>query len=823
MKLFNVIIIAITLLVVTPIASYSQSIRGKVIDSETNLPVEFANVILSKSKNGCMTDIRGEFELKKEKGDRFVLISFIGYETKKVRITKKRYFDVSLNPDSEVLDEVVLVGDRTKENPAHFILKKIRKNHSKYSLKQSKNFSYTKYDRVRFDLFDKDSTLKHLYGFKEFNQMTDRKYTKDGLTYLPLLLFEEVNKVYEKTMPTAKKEILEASKTSGFEGNESVTMYIKELYLDYDVFNDHIILFRKKFYSPLSSTALLNYKYAIVDSTMSDEGNRLYEIEYFPRRKNELTFKGSFWADTVQYVVSKIDLTATKGFNVNLVNHINISQDFKKINDHLISVVKDSLTMNFTPFKEDQTIGALGTKTSIYYNQKLNAVSPVSYIKSTNILDTVSYSKSNEDWDNLRPVLLPTTDNQVYSMHEELGKDEKFIFLNKLGRMFTSGYYNVGVVDFGKYFNTIGQNYIEGLRLQLGARTFFTRNDKWRIGGYLAYGFKDNKLKHAIGFKYLLSNNNRVIFSIGARSDMEQRGVLLSQENSVYSKNYASNLLTIGKNNKLTNTTSYLVGLEAELIKNLRFKTTAKYDELRSLSQFNMSYLDVKTGKVVDELKDFQIIVSMIYTPNKKEIGTGVSRDKVFNWFPTLRVKYVRGLNDVLGSGFNYHKVKFYYRQPFLTGFFGKTISTFEAGKIFGTVPLQLMDIIPGNQTLQVSENMFSLMGYYEFVSDTYTTLHIDHHFNGRIMGKIPLLNKFDLRVTTGARALWGDITNQENRDINRSEVDYLAPNKGYYEYSVGVENIFDLLRIDAVWRPTYLNNPNSHPFGVKLDLKFAF
>ena len=816
---------AITLILFLGAISLSaqETIVGTVIDTETKKPIEFANVIIQGTQNGTITNEEGEFTIEaNDLGTGYLLISFIGYEQRKIKISVANGYNIFLNPDSEVLNEVVVIGDNTKENPAHYILKRIRKNHKKYSLKQGKTYSYRKYDKVRFDLYDPDSTLRHLGPFKEFEDLKSRKYQKGDNTFVPILLIEEVHKVYGERMPSREKEIIEASNTSGFKANQSVTMYLKELYLDYDVFENSVVLFNKKFISPLSKRALMSYRYAIVDSAMY-EGNRIYEIQYFPKRKRELTFEGSFWADTTKYVVHSINLRATKGFNVNFVNDVYISQEFKEVKKDLYTLVKDSLAMDFSPFRQFKFIGAEAVKVTTYYDQELNKMTPISFATDYGAKNDGPFIINENDWKKIRPVILQNKDQDIYTMHESLSKDKKFILYKKIGEMFSSGWLNYGIIDYGPYYNTIGYNEIEGLRLQMGARTYFGMNDKWRIGGYTAYGFNDNDFKFGLSFSYLLSQKNRWIFSVGVRDDLEQRGVLLSQENNVYAKNFAASLFTIGDNSKLTNTTSYRAGLEMEAMKNFRLKLSTKYDFMTSVAGFNMAYLDPLTGEVQNQLDDFQIQFSVIYTPKRKEIGYGVDRDYVTNWHPTIRLKYIRGVAGFINSSFNYDKIKFFYRQPFLTGFFGKTIAITEFGKTFGTVPLQLMDIVPGNQTIAIEENMFSLMDYYEFVSDTYATLHIDHHFNGRIMSKIPLFNRFDIRTTVGFRAVWGDIMNQDNIDINMSEVTYLAPTDGYYEYSAGIENIFKILRVDAVWRTSYLNNVNSNPFGVRFKIKFVF
>ena len=44
-----------------------------------------------------------------------------------------------------------------------------------------------------------------------------------------------------------------------------------------------------------------------------------------------------------------------------------------------------------------------------------------------------------------------------------------------------------------------------------------------------------------------------------------------------------------------------------------------------------------------------------------------------------------------------------------------------------------------------------------------------------------------------------------------------------YYEAGVGIENIFKLIRVDALWRFSYLNKDNVSPFGIRAALQFRF
>ena len=114
-------------------------------------------------------------------------------------------------------------------------------------------------------------------------------------------------------------------------------------------------------------------------------------------------------------------------------------------------------------------------------------------------------------------------------------------------------------------------------------------------------------------------------------------------------------------------------------------------------------------------------------------------------------------------------------------------------------------------------------LDFYEFVTDEYLTLHLEHNFNGRIFSRIPFLKKLNWREIIGFRGVVGDISD-ENRAINASGLPYNAPNKeAYYEYSFGIANIFKVFRIDFNFRGNYLDNPDARKFGVTGAFGFYF
>jgi len=48
-------------------------------------------------------------------------------------------------------------------------------------------------------------------------------------------------------------------------------------------------------------------------------------------------------------------------------------------------------------------------------------------------------------------------------------------------------------------------------------------------------------------------------------------------------------------------------------------------------------------------------------------------------------------------------------------------------------------------------------------------------------------------------------------------------PGKPYVELSAGIENIFKILRVDALWRLNYLNSRYASPLTVRATMQFVF
>jgi len=810
-------------------------VGGKVID-ESGEPVAFANIIFKNSTEGTTTDDNGNFYMESDSSYEILEASFIGYETQDFLLESRVTYNIriTLLEGSQQLKEVIIYAGKQskKNNPAVDILRKIWSKKRLNGLRMFRQYQYDKYEKVEFDLNTIDSALMKRKIFKGmefvFQDLDTSRIT--GKTYLPIFLNETFAKVYGDNITQTEKEDVLGNKNSGFDNNQAIIAFVEDLYQDYDVYNNYLKFFDKSFTSPLSKTGIDTYNYVLRDSAFIDN-KWCYNITYYPRRKNELTFKGDFWVNDTTYAIKNINLEVTKSANINWVKEIYIEQDFDVVNDSVFLLKRDYMLTDFSLRKKEDSKGVYGKRTTVYGDYEFDIEKPKDFYKTkSNAYDPLVMNRDSIFWENNRLEILNKDEQGIYQLLDTLKTVPKFKTFYNIASILGSGYIEIDKwnLDIGDVFSTFGYNNAEGLRIRGGARTYFGQNDPWRLEGYMAYGFMDQKVKHGFSAKWLLDKENRLIISGGNRRDVEQLGLSLTSTNDVLGRSVASSaVFTVGSNDRLTNINLSTLNLEIEPITNFRLRVGSSFRTLSSAlpDAFNLDYVDPEspTG-ISSEIRQFDVNTLIVYTPGKRTIGYGVERRNINDTYSTLLLNYTKGLDGFLESDFDYSKLQFSYSQPWQIGGFGRLYSTVEVGKTFGEVPLGLLNVVPGNQTLFTIYNTFHNLNFYEFVTDTYTSVHLEHNFNGRLFSRIPLIRKWNLREFIGLRGVWGELSPENIALSSPTNIPLQAPNeKIYWEYSIGVGNIFKFFRIDFNFRGNYLDNPDARSFGVTGEFGFHF
>ncbi len=810
--------------------------QGVVLD-ENNEPIPFVNVYMAKGKFGTTTDFNGEFKLKTRRKRGKMTFSATGYETKVVKVNpKKTFYKVVLKEQANVLDEVVIVQRpkkrlKKKENPAYKILKEIWKRRKKNGLKQVNRYTYKKFETTEIGLNRIDTIfLKKIFKKDYDNILKELPFDSEGFNYyIPIYIKEIVYNIYGDNTLKKQRIDVEAEKSKGFYQQGFVFDRMANKFDEVDIYKNTFNLFNKPFVSPISTTGFDTYDYLLYDSIQKNN-QKFYNIYFFPRRDEDLAFEGNFLVSDKNFAVTKINMKLKKDANVNFVRGVQIEKQYTIVNDSIYLPKSDMFEGDFTLLDKNDKNKGLNIKKTYWYSDYdfKQKFAPEFYDKKIEKYNPHQFEKDSVYWKNYNGL---TQNQKTYRLIERVKNKKRIQNITKWINIVTTGYAGLGhSIQFGPIFKTIGKNGVEGLRIEAGLRTFKTNNDRFRLIGHAAFGTEDRKWKYGLQAKYLLSYKPRIELTATVSDDYEQQARnLLNVSNIMFVENFGSNfVLSRGKNYYLSRISEKSLKIDYRIAKNFHFGLIPSYKTYEPADRqfFSMDY-DVN-GQIYHKVTDVGSDFYLTYTPGRDVYGLGVEQRYGKNPYPSFIVNYHHGFGG-LGSDFSYDKIQFRYMQRVLLGKIGKTDITVETGKTFGTVPLALLNPIPANQVLILKPNTFSLLNYYDFITDAYVVGHFEHHFTGFILNRIPLVRKLKWRTVTSFRIAYGSIS-EANKAVNRSNLAYAAPyDKPYYEYSVGLENIgygnLRFIRIDAIWRSNYqsVNGLYSPKFAFRVGIRPDF
>lgn len=224
-------------------------VSGIVID-DTKLPVPYANVQFKGTTQSAVTNEDGKFYIESPNTYKTLVVSFMGYKTKEIELTKAVNYDftITLVPENQLKEVTIYTGKTSKKNnPALDILRKIWERRRKNGLYMFNQYQMEKYEKVEFDMNSIDSAFMKRKIWKGMEFIFEHVDTSDvtGKTYLPIFINEQLSDVYGDNERNKKKEIVKANKNSGFTGNQQIQAFIKDLYAEYNIYDNYLTFFDK--------------------------------------------------------------------------------------------------------------------------------------------------------------------------------------------------------------------------------------------------------------------------------------------------------------------------------------------------------------------------------------------------------------------------------------------------------------------------------------------------------------------------------------------------------------------------------------------------
>lgn len=653
-----------------------------------------------------------------------------------------------------------------------------------------------------------------------------------------MYLKESLSDVYYRKSPKEKKEIVKGSKLIDFDefaSNEGIGTFIDYLYQDVNIYDNTVPILTNYFISPIADNGPLFYRYYIKDTVMVDD-KRCYHMIFYPRNKADFIFQGELFItyDSL-YAVRKSELTVSSDINLNFVKELTLTQEYTEAKPGEWLLSNDNISIDFGIGKNN--LGVYGQRAVSYRNFLLDQPKPDTFYAGDPLVipDSVT-QKSDEFWDNNRHSELTNSEKGVFSMVDSIKRVPAFKRAMNLMVLLFAGYEDIGWFEIGPVSTFYSYNPVEGSRVRFGGRTSPKFSERVRLEAYGAYGFGDDQWKYFGGITTAMGKKSII--------DFPQKNLTLSyqyetkipgQELQFVQEDNALLSIKRGKNNKLLYNKTVNLQYLSEFDNHFSFEVGIQYliqSPAGSLYFNRVDYNDHRYN--ISDITTTQGHLTLRYAPHEQFYQGRKYRRPMFNQYPIFELRLSGSEKGMLKSDYTFQHIAARVFKQFNVSPIGYTNITVEGGKIFGHVPYPLLQIHRANQTYSYQLQSYNLMNFLEFISDEYAELDVDHFFNGFFFNKIPLFKKLKWREVATIKVLYGSISNSNDPALHPElfklpaepdgkPLSYSLEKKPYIEASVGIANIFKVIRVDLIKRLSYLDHSGIAEYGIRARAKFDF
>jgi len=813
-----------------------KELSGVVIDKSTKDPIPYATIsIVGEVNTGTRCDSAGHFGIRFSGQVKSIRISAIGFRSEVRSVSGQgNVLIIELEPDNK-MDEVTVkarrVRYRNKDNAAVELIQRVINAREKNNAQLNPMYTHSVYDKLSMSLALKNDAVEKSSLLKKFSFLKNRMDTElmPGRTLVPVF-FKEVSlkENYSNGKPVASTVVaMQESRIDQKFDEDGFDEFMDKVYGKPDLYDHDIQLGNRQILSPIAPEATAFYKYFIIDTIKTTKPWKV-KVLVSPRNKEDALATGLIFIDLDgKDAVQRAELKINEKSNINWVDHVKFDILYQQHTDGRYFLSKSTMSLNLGVFKEGMNV--FGVRTLI--------MTDFSYKHSNFPTGTAKDNKRTlpqmnvHSFDTLRPEKLSALEQTSFNNVDSLKSNAAFNRSMNIASVLFSGFVNCGKVELGPLNSLYSFNSLEGSRFRIGGRTTDAFSRKIVFDGYAAYGTNDKRLKYKFGTTFSLTDNS--IYTFPVRSLNIQYGfdteIPGQQLNNVSDDNV---LLSIrrGVNNKMWYKDKFSAKYLHEFENHLSFKIGVNRQTLTPMGSLSFdspvqSYRSLTTSEVTGEIR---------WAPHETFFQGKRYRRIINNGYPILLLKADIGFKGVMGSSYSYQRFTFSASKRFFLSQLGYSDAQLEGGVIFGKVPYPLLNIHRANQSYIYQFSSYNLMNFMEFMSNRYVGVNVQHQFNGFFLNKIPLLKKLQLREVVSFKVLKGFLDSSSDPSIHQELFRLPADNVSgqfsgrlgsvpYMEASIGLGNIFKVLRVDYVRRLNYLNNPNVSPWGIRAKLSFDF
>ena len=854
-----IILIALLQAVAGIFLSHAQSFTsasGIVKDSITGEPLPFVSVYFDGSTIGAMTDDNGTFTLQNNQGYTKLAAASLGYDTKFIDLKpgkKNDNLEVLLKPTAFEISEVVVKPKREKytrkDNPAVELIKKVIAHKNDNRIEAKPEYQTEVYEKLSLSLDNFNPNLDKNKFLKKFKFIKNYLDTSEfnGKPILTVSVRENLSDFYYRKSPKAEKTIVRAKRMQGIDktldDGGGITSNLEEIFKSINIFDNNIPILLNRFVSPLSSTLATTYYHYYIMDTLDVGGDKCVDLAFVPANSESYGFTGRLYITLDgNYAVKKVLLNTPANINLNWVDKLRIEQKFKQMPDSTWVLDQENTFVNFYVVKGTQQLYAHQLRNYDNYNFNVqNADSVFGLLGALHVLPEAT-AQPDTFWTHNRPIPLKEKEDALKDLLGQLRKVPAFNAIIKTAEILITGYIptandkKVTKFDFGPMNTTFSANHLEGFRMRVGGMTTANLNPYWFASGYLAYGTNDRKIKYNLKLTHSFTKKEY------HEGENPVNNLSFIQEYDVYTP--GQDFLFTSKDNifvawkvgepvtKMQYIRKSVLQYEKEWLNGLTWKSWIMNQNNEAAG--TLQYIKRDESGNLYHIKDFttsEIGTQLRFAPGERAYNGRSGKESVFNLSkdaPVFKLSHQLGIKGVLGGDYNYNHTEISAEKRIWLSSFGHIDAQVKAGKVWDKVPFPLLILPNTNQSITIQPEAFHMMNALEFVTDQYVSFNATYYLKGWILNRIPGIKWLRLREVLSFNMIYGGLTDKNNPTLTPGL--FLLPDgtqplgsTPYMECSVGLENIFKILRIDYYRRLTYLDHPDIKKGGIRIALRFTF
>lgn len=750
--------------------------------------------------------------------------------------------EVGVAPKITTLDSLVVSGKNyrysKKNNPAYELMKHIRESKQLGDPKDLPEYSRNFHTKMVLGLNDCDaSAFKGKDKFLFLQEYVDTA-AHSGLPVLLISLKEKIGTGVHSQGQSGEHLIVRGRRSAGIDdqlNNENITTMLEDIFRNVDIYKDDIAILNQRFVSPISGIADNFYRYFLND-TIVMAGRKYLELVFAPRTPETFGFNGRMFveADDSTYFIKRVEMRVPRLINLNYVDNIYITQEYEKDNFGKRHISLDDMVMEIKIIPGTQPF--YGRRVSKYSMPEMPAGDGL-----RKFLDEASGLIVYEDadsmpmdiWETSRLIPLSGAESSMGSLMSRLRKFPLIYWGEKILKILVQGYISTGKkskFDFGPVNTLISYNSMEGVRLRLGGMTTANLSPHWFARGYVAYGFKDKKIKYNAEIEYSLLRKKYHSREFPVNSLRAEYSYELDQIGQHYIYTNADNIfLSLKRKSSELALYRRLAGLTYQLELRNNLSVEAGFSHRIYESTPNLPFATTSGLRYSSyTLAGFRL--RLRYAPGEKYMQAATYRYPINKDAPIFIISQEIVPRGMLGSRFTLNKTEVSFSKRFWFSAFGYLDCIIKGGKIWSKVDYPQLLWQNANLSYTIQPESYSLLNPMEFPMDYYGSIDLNYYANGLILNRIPLIKKLKLREVVGFKGLMGGLTSKNNPEHNEGLMMFppgvatgRLSAKPYMELNAGLDNILTFLRLDFVWRLTYRNLPEASRWGVRVSAHFSF